>query len=256
MLIASTWTLTPQKNALLPRSYCLELSKQLHQQIGLDIGNETIPSTTFYGLIGYYTRSDDFYNFFRDQVYHLYLTGLTNHSSQAIANLDLSDSLEFLGTQFQVINREHNITSYEQLYTNLVAEEPSPIRQFTFDFLTPTTFATQGTHLPFPIPALMFRSWLQRWNHFAPIYLGGDELISYLTQAIRVKRHRLQTRNFQLHRGFMTGFTGEVTLQLPFRTDPLLAHVSNLLANYAIFCGTGVKTRLGMGQSFLAISEK
>lgn len=31
--------------------------------------------------------------------------------------------------------------------------------------------------------------------------------------------------------------------------DPLLANVANLLVQYAGFCGTGMKTRLGMGHT-------
>ncbi|MFM6402287.1 CRISPR system precrRNA processing endoribonuclease RAMP protein Cas6, partial [Planktothrix sp.] len=99
--------------------------------------------------------------------------------------------------------------------------------------------------------ALMFRSWLDRWNHFAPIYLGGDELIGYLSRLIKLQKHQLKTRNFQLPRGYLPGFTGQITLQVPSRIDPLLANVAHLLVNYATFAGTGVKTRLGMGKTSL-----
>ena len=251
MLIRSTWTLSTKETAVIPRSYCLELVKQLHQQMGLEIGTEKIPATTFSGLVGHYTNSQDFYSFTPDEVYQLSLSGLTETSSKAIADLNLSNSLEFLGAKFNVINREDRITSYEKLYTDLVAEEPEPIRQFSLNFVTPTSFSSQGSHLPLPIPNLMFRSWLEKWNHFASIYLGGDELVNYLSQAVKFRRHRLQTRNFQVHRGYVTGFTGSVVLQLPFRVEPLLANVTDLLVNYAEFSGTGMKTRLGMGQTLV-----
>jgi CRISPR-associated endoribonuclease Cas6 len=95
----------------------------------------------------------------------------------------------------------------------------------------------------------MFRSWLERWNHFAPVYLGSDELIAYLSQYIMLKRHQIKTRSHQLHRGYVNGFIGDVALQVLNRADPLLANVANLLVHYAQFAGTGVKTRLGMGQT-------
>ena len=249
MLIRSTWTLTTKDTAVIPRSYCLELVKQLHQQMGLEIGKEKIPSTTFSGLMGYVTSSPDFSSFAPDQVYQLSLAGLTESSSKAIATLDLANSLEFLGARFEVGDRHNQITSYEQLYTDLVAEEPEPIRQFSLNFVSPTSFATQGSYLPLPLPNLMLRSWLEKWNHFAPIYLGGDELVSYLSQAVKIKRHRLQTRKFQIYRGYITGFTGNIVLQLPYKVEPLIANVAYLLMQYAIFSSTGMKTRLGMGQT-------
>lgn len=255
MLIRSTWTLTTKETAVIPRSYCLELVKQLHKQMGLEIGKEQIPSTTFSGILGYVTSSQDFYSFLPDETYQLSLSGLTKSSSKAIANLDLSDSLEFLGAKFTISDRQNEISSYEQLYTELVAEEPETIRQFALNFVSPTSFSTQGSYLPLPVPNLMLRSWLERWNHFSPIYLGGDELVSYLAQAVKIKRHRLQTRNFQIHRGYATGFTGNLILQLPYKVEPLIANVAHLLIQYAAFSSTGMKTRLGMGQTVVA-SEK
>ncbi|MGB7439990.1 MAG: CRISPR system precrRNA processing endoribonuclease RAMP protein Cas6 [Coleofasciculaceae cyanobacterium] len=249
MLIRSTWTLTTNETAVLPRSYGLELVKILHEKLGLVLGSEIIPSVSFSGLSGYCSRSGDFLSFYPEEFYRLSLSGLEERAAKAIASLDLSDRLAFLGAKFNLINREDETTSYEQLYTKLVAEEPEPARQFALKFLTPTSFSQQKTHLPLPVPALMFRSWLEKWNNFAPVYLGGDELVSYLSSNIRVKRHRIQTRTFQLHRGYVTGFTGDVKLQVSYKVEPLLANVANLLINYAPFSGTGIKTRLGMGRT-------
>lgn len=249
MLIRSTWTLTTDETAVLPRAYCLELTKELHEKLNLSLGNEIIPPVTFSGLVGKRSSSQDFFSFPVGETYQLSLCGLETTSAKAIASLSLSNSLEFLGTKFKVIHREDAITSYEQLYTTLVADEPEPQREYTLNFVTPTAFSQHRTHLPLPVPTLMFRSWLERWNHFASIYLGGDELISYLSDAVRIKHHRIKTRNFQLRRGYITGFIGEVTLQLPPRIDPLLANVISLLTSYAPYAGTGVKTRLGMGKT-------
>lgn len=95
----------------------------------------------------------------------------------------------------------------------------------------------------------MVRSWLERWNNFAPVYLGGDELITYLNNALLLKHHRIQTRSIQMYKGYVNGFIGEVTLQMFNRADALLANVADLLIQYAEFAGTGIKTRLGMGQT-------
>ena len=249
MLIKSTWTLTVSEPTVLPRSYNLELVKQLHQQLNLEIGSEKIPSTSYSGLLGFYSTNKDFFNFHPQEFYNLSLSGISESSAKAISSLQLSDKLEFLGAKFNVINREDTITSYEELYTNLVANEPEPIRKFELQFLTPTAFSQAKTNLPLPIPTSMFRSWLERWNHFAPVYLGSDDLIAYLNEAILFKHHKIQTRSWQLQKGYVNGFVGDVTLQVFNRADELLANVANLLVNYAEFTGTGMKTRLGMGQT-------
>jgi CRISPR-associated endoribonuclease Cas6 len=246
MLIRSTWTLTASNTISLPKAYRLELIKLLHQWMGLNFQSD-IPSVTYSGITGRYSISGDFLAFRPDEHYQLTLCGLQESASQAIADLDLSNGLEFLGAKFDVVNREDEITSYEALYQTLVAAEPESPHRFELKFLTPTAFSQGRVHIPLPVPMSMFRSWVDRWNHFAPVYLGGDELIGYLGDSIVLNRHRLQSQVFPIHQGRVTGFTGEVTLQVLSKIDPLIANVTDLLVQYSKFSGTGMKTRLGMG---------
>lgn len=249
MLIRSTWTLTVSEPTVLPRTYGLELVKDLHRRMNLEMGNSTIPAVTYSGITGFYSGYRDFLTFSPEEFYELSLCGLQEGVSKVIASLNLSPCLEFLGAKFDVLNREDDITSYENIYHTLVAVEPEPVRAFDLKFSTPTAFSQHHTFLPLPVPYLMFRSWLERWNNFAPVYLGSDELIAYLREAIALSQHKIQTSLFQLPKGYVNGFTGKVTLQVLNRTEPLLANVANLLVHYAQFAGTGVKTRLGMGQT-------
>jgi CRISPR-associated endoribonuclease Cas6 len=248
MLIRSTWTLSVSESTVLPRSYHLELVKQLHQQLNLELGGEH-PAVSYSGIIGSYSITKEFFSFQPEQFYQLSLCGLQASAAKAIVNLDLADSLEFLGAKFNIINREDEITSYEELYTKFVGNEPEPIRKLDLQFITPTAFSQGSISLPLPLPTLMFRSWLERWNNFAPIFLGSDELIAYLSNAVILKNHKIKTQSWQLQRGFINGFIGDVNLQVFNRADPLLANVANLLVQYARFAGTGMKTRLGMGQT-------
>ena len=249
MLIRSHWTLTPSDTAVLPRSYHLELVKHLHERLELDMGGQQTPSLTFSGLVGSATRTPEFVTFHPEQPYHLSLSGLSETTSKAIFNLDLGETLEFLGSQFRVCDRHQDITTYDQLYTELIANEPEPERQFNLNFLTPTSFSQKRTYLPLPLPRLLFQSWLDRWNEFGPVYLGSYDLLDYLEEAIALKYHNIKSARFQVYRSFVTGFLGEITLQIPRRTDPLISQVANLLVHYSNFCGTGAKTRLGMGYS-------
>ncbi|OKH35676.1 CRISPR-associated protein Cas6 [[Phormidium ambiguum] IAM M-71] len=249
MLIRSTWTLTVIEPMVLPRTYGLELVKELHHQMGLEIGQSKITTTTYSGILGRCIASGDFINFHPNEFYQLSICGLNETVSKAIASLDLSSGLEFLGAKFAVCDRQEEITSYEELYTTLVANEPEPINRFNLQFTTPTAFAQRSNHLPLPLPSLMFRSWLERWNEFAPVYLGGDELIAYLESAVVIKSHLIKTRSFQLSRGYINGFVGNVNLQISYKIDPLLINVAHLLIQYSQYSSTGIKTRLGMGQT-------
>jgi len=255
MLISKTLTVSPKERIPLPRHYYLELVKQLHEKLSLPMGDEQIAPVSCSGLIGNVENSGDFITFSPQETYELKLCGLNAEASSKIAQLDLSPNLEFLGGSFTILAEQQKDNSYEQLYTHFVAEEPTPVREFQFNFLTPTAFAQDRGQLPLPVPKLMFRSWLNRWNHFAPIYLGKEELLEYLEHGVKIKHHRIKTRNFTLPKGYITGFTGTVTLTIPRHFDQLLANVAHLLCLYSSFASTGIKTRLGMGQTRIEIND-
>lgn len=247
MLIRSTWNLSLSEPAVLHRAYGLELVKELHRKMDLEMKGEEFPPVSYSAIVGPRTASQDFLTFSPEEVYSLSLCGLNEFASKAIASLDLSPGLELMGAKFETSDRLDEVTSYEELYATFVANEPEPIRRFNLEFITPTAFAQSGIYLPLPLPSLMFRSWLQRWNNFAPVYLGGDDLIGYLERYVAIAQHRIKTRYFQVSRGYVNGFVGDVSLQIGYKTDALLANVANLLVEYAQFSGTGMKTRLGMG---------
>lgn len=255
MLIRSTWRLKVAEPTTLPRSYGLELVKQLHQRLGIEIGSEQIPATTCSGILGNVTASGNFLTFYPDESYQLSLCGLRDKESKAIASFNLGNALDstlaLLGASFHILDRVDETSSYEALYHSLVAAEPESIQRFDLTFITPTAFAQDRIHLPLPVPVLMFRSWLERWNHCAPVYLGSNELLDYLTATVAVSRHKIQTRRVIVYNGKITGFTGDVSLHLLSHADPLLANVTNLLIHYSSFAGTGMKTRLGMGQTII-----
>jgi CRISPR-associated endoribonuclease Cas6 len=246
MLIRATWLLTVDEPVLLPRTYGLALVQYLHTKMNLTMGDTPIPNLSYSSLIGNTRSIEDFIELEPSITYQLVICGLNTTATNAIINLDLTDTLALLGTKFHIQRQLDELSSYEELYHTSIVLEPPPIDRYTLTFLTPTAFSQNRKYLPLPLPQLMFHSWLERWNHFAPVYLGGEELITYLDNATALTQLRIQTRNVTIQRGKIPGFTGVVNLRL-LQLDPLLANVANLLCQYARFSGTGIKTRLGMG---------
>jgi CRISPR-associated endoribonuclease Cas6 len=246
MLIRASWLLTVNEPVLLPRAYGLALVQDLHTKMQLTMGDTPIPNISCSSLTGNTRLVEDFVELDPATSYQLVICGLNTNATNAITNLDLTDTLALLGTKFQIQRQPDELSSYEELYHDSIVLEPTPIDRYTLNFLTPTAFSQNRKYLPLPLPQLMFHSWLERWNHFAPVYLGGEELITYLDNATALTQLRIQTRNVTIQRGKIPGFTGVVNLRLS-SIDPLLANVANLLLQYARFSGTGIKTRLGMG---------
>ncbi len=75
----------------------------------------------------------------------------------------------------------------------------NPPRQWQVEFTTPTTFNTGRTtegrdhHLPFPLPESLLKSWLRRWQAFAPIALPEEELLDWARTNLAVSSYRLHS---------------------------------------------------------------
>lgn len=141
-----------------------------------------------------------------------------------------------------------------QRYT--LSAGPSP-RAVTLDFASPTVFRMQGQDLPLPLPSLVFGSYLQKWNSFAPLTLP-EEAARYARECITLSRFTLRSHLVSYEagdRGASVGYRGEVRFR--FRvTDGYWTRLMALLGAYAFYCGTGHRTTQGMGQTRLLPEER
>lgn len=137
------------------------------------------------------------------------------------------------------------------------------------EFVSPTTFRSQGRYLPLPEPELVFGSLLDRWQAFAPIALHPDTR-RFAAEAVALSRYELRTRGMpyakpgargseeQQNRGetgssypTIIGFTGRVVFAVLNR-DRYWLNVLHLLAAFAFYSGVGYQTAAGLGQVRLA----
>ncbi len=135
-------------------------------------------------------------------------------------------------------------------------------RRVALEFATPTAFRSQGHDIPLPIPARLLRSWWQRWNAFAPPALQIDRLWPQFAEAcVQVGRlSALRTLQWQFaagRRGGATGFVGDVSLVLVSEKQsdtwaslwPGSRQILQTLGAFALYCGSGHHTTVGMGQT-------
>ena len=131
------------------------------------------------------------------------------------------------------------------------------LSQFDFRLLSPTASHAPGPcrkSIVLPSPELYFGSWLYRWNLFSPRPLDED-VLRVVEEQVAVAGCGGSTQAVRLDRGrFFIGFQGVVRFNvLKVETVPA-AHLAALsaLARLAPYCGTGVDTMRGMGQTEFA----
>lgn len=124
---------------------------------------------------------------------------------------------------------------------------PRTASSFTLEFATPTTFHSEGRFQPFPLPGLIFRQWLEKWNAFSPLHFP-PETPREAENLLLVSRYRLESKVVKYGQATYIGFTGRCTYRLR-SDDPYWRRILQALADFSFFCGTGAKTTFGLGQT-------
>jgi len=136
---------------------------------------------------------------------------------------------------------------YPTLFDGALASPPPEVLEL--EFASPTTFRSGGHNLPLPVPVLVWRSLVQRWNRFSPIQLGEFQRV--LEEGVRVQRYVLRTHHLNAGGHGEVGFTGRVAFDLRGVRDPLVRRAAGALAHFALYAGVGAKTVFGFGQARL-----
>jgi len=155
-------------------------------------------------------------------------------------------------------------TTHEALLQEHMLGAGHPERSLTLYFASPTTFRRTGGesaltdgegrayriaghNVPFPLPGLVFNSYLQRWNSFAPVALP-PEVKRYAEECVAISRYRIQTVMVEFGEAREVGFVGTCRFTA-LVADPYWLRLLHLLAAFAFYAGTGHHTTRGMGQT-------
>jgi CRISPR-associated endoribonuclease Cas6 len=115
-------------------------------------------------------------------------------------------------------------------------------RVATIQFVSPTILEMDGRDVPFPVLPVIFRQWAHTWNTFAPVKVEDvDDLVPH----VRITDFKISVA--KTARG--VGFEGRVSLELDKGMSEETIRQFNLLVDYAFYCGTGLYTNEGLGQT-------
>lgn len=149
-------------------------------------------------------------------------------------------------------------------WEELLEPPAEPIRSLSLRFRTPTAFHAPGELrkvVPVPLPELCLGNWMRRWNT-TRIHCGALAppeapawVVGLAEERVALSRLTGGTRDIQIgaNRRFI-GFEGSAAFNV-LRPQDLGAEQHRwlaALARFATYCGTGVETMRGMGQTELS----
>lgn len=115
-------------------------------------------------------------------------------------------------------------------------------RTAAVQFSSPTIAEFAGQRVPFPVVPLMFDHYISAWNRFSALKITeGREGLRH----VHVTEFKVSCASSVVG----PGFEGWITLEMEKgRTEAEIA-LFNALLNFAFYCGTGLHTDRGLGQT-------
>ena len=147
---------------------------------------------------------------------------------------------------FDIVARESRWEGLDTYASLLTRSRPS--RRISLRFRSPTGFRSSRSPQPDPSPRQCLDGYLRKWNQFADTTLPASSVLDYAQQHLQVVEQSLRPTTIQLGRYYEKGVAGEVHWEAD-DAEPALLRLVNALVDYAAYCGTGMKTAQGMGQT-------
>ena len=100
-----------------------------------------------------------------------------------------------------------------------------------------------------------YQSWVNKWNAFAPMQIDKPALLDFVAQHAGLTAVESKSRMLDFGKHKAIGFVGSCAYQFfvgsqsEGKVDTEMLRLTNLLADFAFYCGTGYKTTMGMGQT-------
>lgn len=150
---------------------------------------------------------------------------------------------------------------HQTSYGELLGSAQITTKEYRFRFLTPTAIH-RGSEIRkvivVPTPECYFNNWLARWNLCCewPIPYATLMPIVETQVAVTYCKGGTEIARLDTDRNFV-GYVGDATFGLlkPETVDPEMRKALAVLAIYSEYCGTGVDTMRGMGETQLLKSR-
>lgn len=135
--------------------------------------------------------------------------------------------------------------TYKDLHEN--ADRSS--REMRLRFTSPTLLKMGSYQVQFPIVHLLFRHYMVAWNTFSPRKIAFEPA---LLECLKATNFKISSENSR----FGLAFQGWIDLEIARgRTENEIA-ILNMLCDFSFYCGTGMHTDNGLGQTRRVSQER
>jgi hypothetical protein len=212
----------------MPKSLVLYTSKDIHRLL-----EETLADAFREYSVLPYTLS--FPQKTKGEMVRVRITDMADEAVGSIAG-------ELAETKRAVLASESDPDVKSLSYQDLLENADRFNREIRLQFTSPTLLAMGLSPVQFPVLPLLFGHYVAVWNAFSPSKVGFDP---GLLDHIALTDFKVSSEKSR----FGLAFQGWIDLEIEKgRTENEIA-VLNMLCDFSFYCGTGIQTSRGLGQT-------
>lgn len=128
-------------------------------------------------------------------------------------------------------------------------------RNIRINFLTPTSFKSDGRYCIFPTVRLIFQNLMMKYDACsAESKVFSEDILEHFEKYAFIQQYRLRSVYYFMEGTKIPAFKGNITIRI---TGPQqMVNLANMLAEFGTYAGVGIKTAMGMGGMNLFKREK
>ncbi len=155
------------------------------------------------------------------------------------------NGFELTGRDIKVEISNKKLTQVPQKELMKKFYEENSDRYITIEFLTPSSFKSNGEYLIFPDLELMFKSLMNKYSSATNMDMLDEDALGELVTNCKIVRYNLRSCFFPLEKVKIQAFRGWITVRMS--GTQTLANYANMLLRFGEYSGIGIKCSIGMG---------
>ena len=113
-------------------------------------------------------------------------------------------------------------------------------------FITPTSFKSNGRYMIFPDLRLMYKSLMKKYSaSCTDMDMYDEDTLEQLIESSEITRYRLQSTVFPLEGVVIPSYKGSLSIRL--HGNDTISRYARLLFSFGEYSGIGIKSSIGMG---------
>ena len=139
--------------------------------------------------------------------------------------------------------------AYDKIIQRLLDDKFNDVKgdkYYNIQFITPTSFKSNGRYMIFPDLRLMYKSLMKKYSASSTdMDMYDEDTLEQLIESSEITRYRLQSTVFPLEGVVIPSYKGSLSIRL--HGNDTISRYARLLFSFGEYSGIGIKSSIGMG---------